>query len=731
MSGKKCIKYTEHFSPDAHRAFVIIPFREEFFDIYEFGILPCLGRNGIEAVNGRESYFLSGEYVICNICEEIIKAGLVVADLSENNANVYYEFGLAFALRRRCIVLHQESASFSTRIKNLINNSPGCTSIEYKSIKDIKDELPESVMNVQSARIPERAFKPVSDLHHVMAIVGQRAIVAQGKDEPTEQIVNPDDLFRYGIEESMKSVNARLPSSLTDLNAQVVENIAMSRDKFDKLVRKLMTCRFCIIDVNKSSVEAFFWMGFIHGLGINLLVDMRPDLSFLYISNDPDMTKLPFDIQAVKVQHYKSVKNASKLITDEIVRREIEKLRRKNSERHIFWKRMNFTNTKFLIGAADVYLAKETRYRSKVSLQDFKAFDMITYLFMLEQKQPFEYDRHFVRVSDYLGKSKNRQLADTTAISELKIETKPDDLFEVVRKGSDDSPVTLGDEAPPDVGPKKYVVLIGSNCVNPATQMMFELLYDREKHYEFRTTKPYKARGLAWKHIANPNDESVGIFLEEGTIQDSNTKGFSQYAKSGFRKDVVTHDKDAGLLIITNCWPKKDEFKPNRTIAFCGFRKYGTYLMAYILAHYARSSQTGELAAHCGCRLEIRGYKHKYIYDSDFLSLLNRKIEEFSHREYCLEAIFEFYRMDYDSREHEQWNARITGIFEFDTKKRTRVSIMNELVQIAENNNKDSEDMSGRVDSLNLQTKSESQNIPLQDITSTSRSQSHSVETLK
>lgn len=680
MSGKKCIKYTEHFSPDARRAFVIIPFREEFFDIYEFGILPCLDKKGIEAVNGRESYFLSGEYIICNICEEIIKADLVVADLSESNANVYYEFGLAFALRRRCIVLHRKPASFSTRFRNRINSSLGCTSIEYGSIENIQSELPKSIEKVQRESISEEALDPFSDPRHVMAIVGKRAIVDQGKDKPRQHIVNTDDLFTYGIKESIKSVNARLPRSLTDLNVKVVENIATSEDNIDTLISKLMTCRFCVIDVNKSSVEAFFWMGFMHGLGINLLVDMRPDLSFLYISDDPDMTKLPFDIQAVKVEHYKSVKNASTLIPDEIVRREIEKLRRQNSERHIFWKKMNFANTKFLIGAADVYLIEETRYRSKVSLQDFKAFDMITYLFMLEQKQPFEYDRHFVRVSDYLGDSKNRQLADTTDISKLKIETKPDDLFKVVRKGSDDSVVTIGDDLPPAIEPKKYVVLIGSNCANPATQMMFKLLYDTENHYEFRTTKPYKARGLAWKYIANPNDERVGIFLEEGTIQDSNTKGFSQYAKSGFRKDVVTHDKDAGLLIITNCWPKKDEFKPNRTIAFCGFRKYGTYLMAHILAHYARSSQTGELAARRGCRLEIRGYEHKNIYDSDFLALLNRKIEEFSHREYCLEAIFEFYRMDCGSREHEQWNARITGIFEFDTKKRTRVSIMNELV---------------------------------------------------
>jgi hypothetical protein len=690
MSGKECIKYIKQFTPNDSRAFVLMPFNEKFFDIYEFGIKGCLNEEGIEAVNGRESYFLSGEYIICNICEEIIKAGLVVADLSEGNANVYYELGLAFALRRKCIVLNNNPDNFTKRFKNLINSAlQNCILIEYTNINDIHKLLPRALNTLKLATIPQKVFQPYDKPFHVMAIVGEQPDTASREEQPKQYEVIPDNLFKYGIKNSLASVNERLPHSLIDLNIKNVENIATSQGSIDQLIRKLMTCQFCVIDINQASLEAFFWMGFMHGLGVNLQVKMRPDLSFLYISINPDMTKLPFDIQAVRVDHYKSVENASVLIPDEIVRRGIEKLKRHNVERHTFWRKMNFSNTKFLIGAADVYLPKgETHYRSKVSLQDFKTFDMITYLFILEQKYPFEYDRHFVRLFDYLVDSpEEKNLPNTETISKKLINAEPDGLIEVVRKGSDDVVSILGDNVPPEVRRKDYVILVGSSCANPATHMLFKLLYGKGDHYRFQTTKPYKARGFAWDFVSEQSDESIGIFLEESTIEDLNKTGFSQYAMSGFRENAaMQHDRDAGLLVVTNYWPENDEEPPKQTIVFSGFRKYGTYFMAHILAHYTGLSKSGELSTHRGYELKIKGHEDKNCQDIDFLASLNKNIDVLSvgDNKYCLEAIFEFFKVEQGSDGCEQWDARLTGFFNFNTKKKKRNCILNDVVTMAD-----------------------------------------------
>lgn len=692
MSGTECHKYTKHFSPDPNRAFVIMPFREEFFDIYEFGIKAPLKDMGIDAVNGRDSYFLSGEYIICNICEEIMRAGLVVADISDGNPNVYYEFGLALALRRKCIVLHRATTTFATRFKNLLN-SPGCTPQQYDSIKEVPACLTAALKTLKSYSLNTEMSKPSDPPCHITAIVGEHVgSPVQGMIESvssTRARRRPyfRDLVDYGIRSGLSSLDQRLPRSLTDLRMGEVPNIADCEDDIDTLISKLMTCRYCVVDVHDKSLEAYFWMGFLHGLGVNVHVTMRPDLSFLYISSDPDMSKLPFDIQAVRVEHYTSLEHASTLIVNEIVSREIEKLDRDNRERHSFWKEMTFANTKFLIGALDVYLPlNEERYRSKVSLQDFKTFDMITYLMMLGHRIPFEYDRHFVRVSDYLPAPKDPD--NTISESTAPIEAQPKDLIPLVRRGPDTPMTALGEDVPQEPGRRDYVVMIGSSCANPATQMLFKHLYAKSDSYRFKTTKPYKARGFAWEHVATPADNNVGIFVNEATLGDATEGKMKQYANSGYRRHgSVEIERDAGLLVVTNAWPSKDPEPPEQTIVLSGFRKLGTYFMAYLLAHYSPLDRTGQVPKRRGRPLLIRNHDGVQVLDSDFLSVLTRALHKMpKDREYCLEAIFEFQVQQDRSSGGEGcciWEIRLTEFFSFDRRKGKRHSILGEVVDLA------------------------------------------------
>ena len=85
--------------------FVLMPFSERFGDIYELGIRPSCESVGAYAERVDEQIF-SGT-ILQRIFNQIARADVIVADLTGQNPNVFYETGYAHALGKRVILLTQ------------------------------------------------------------------------------------------------------------------------------------------------------------------------------------------------------------------------------------------------------------------------------------------------------------------------------------------------------------------------------------------------------------------------------------------------------------------------------------------------------------------------------------------------------------------------------------------------------------------------------------------------
>jgi len=86
-------------------AFVLMPFEAEFNEIYESLIKQSLVEVGYQVM--RADSLLDQRSILREIILGITKADLIVADLTTNNPNVFYELGLCHALRRPTILLAQ------------------------------------------------------------------------------------------------------------------------------------------------------------------------------------------------------------------------------------------------------------------------------------------------------------------------------------------------------------------------------------------------------------------------------------------------------------------------------------------------------------------------------------------------------------------------------------------------------------------------------------------------
>ncbi|MHC1727986.1 MAG: hypothetical protein AB9866_18620 [Syntrophobacteraceae bacterium] len=133
-------------------AFVLMPFDSKFHDIYKFGIKEPASQLGILAERVDEQLFTEG--ILDRIYRQIEVADIVVAEMTGQNPNVFYEAGYAHGKGKLCILLTKGSNDIPFDLKHRRH-------IVYNgSIKTLKDRIVEElawakgeIENIRKSRI--------------------------------------------------------------------------------------------------------------------------------------------------------------------------------------------------------------------------------------------------------------------------------------------------------------------------------------------------------------------------------------------------------------------------------------------------------------------------------------------------------------------------------------------------------------------------------------------------
>lgn len=88
-------------------AFVLMPFSKKFDDTYELAIQPACEQAGAYAERVDKQIFTGS--ILERVFNQISKADLIIADMSERNPNVFYEVGYAHALGKTTILLTNQT----------------------------------------------------------------------------------------------------------------------------------------------------------------------------------------------------------------------------------------------------------------------------------------------------------------------------------------------------------------------------------------------------------------------------------------------------------------------------------------------------------------------------------------------------------------------------------------------------------------------------------------------
>tara|TARA_R110000850_G_scaffold17029_4_gene52715 strand:+ start:10464 stop:11522 length:1059 start_codon:yes stop_codon:yes gene_type:complete len=128
-----------HMSAQAHKIFVIMPFKDEFVDFYMLGVREVANEFGYVCERVDEIEFNGS--IRQQIIMSLRTADIVVAELSEQNANVYYELGWADALEKPTILCTRDINSAPFDIRDLNH-------IVYGSVFELRDQLRQRIKSI-------------------------------------------------------------------------------------------------------------------------------------------------------------------------------------------------------------------------------------------------------------------------------------------------------------------------------------------------------------------------------------------------------------------------------------------------------------------------------------------------------------------------------------------------------------------------------------------------------
>lgn len=97
-------------------AFVLMPFSPDFNDVYKFGIKEPARALDIQAERVDEQIYSEG--ILDRIYKQIDAADIIIADMTGQNVNVFYEVGYAHGRNKLCILLTQNSNDIPFDLKH-------------------------------------------------------------------------------------------------------------------------------------------------------------------------------------------------------------------------------------------------------------------------------------------------------------------------------------------------------------------------------------------------------------------------------------------------------------------------------------------------------------------------------------------------------------------------------------------------------------------------------------
>ncbi|MGG1220770.1 hypothetical protein ABE236_25335 [Priestia endophytica] len=131
------------------KIFFVMPFDTEFNDMYEH-IKEVIEDESSDYEVFRADTLLNQQNILKDVVVSINESDLIIADLTDLNANVFYELGLAHALRKNVVLLTQniDELPFDLKSYRVIHYSN-----HFRKIRDLEENLKRLLKEIQKGQL--------------------------------------------------------------------------------------------------------------------------------------------------------------------------------------------------------------------------------------------------------------------------------------------------------------------------------------------------------------------------------------------------------------------------------------------------------------------------------------------------------------------------------------------------------------------------------------------------
>ncbi|MEJ2155289.1 MAG: hypothetical protein P8X96_08120 [Desulfobacteraceae bacterium] len=623
MTGKQCI-FSSHITECAKKeltqndfkTFVVMPFEPNLETFYLWRLKPYLLKNyGLVEDNvQRADEVRDIGYIVCEkICRKIQESDLVIADVSLNNANVFYEIGLAYGLMRPIALMQNGNSNQKVLEDKCFQQSMGVekdTYVKYPGIEELsldreEQKLHRNIILPQGNRIVEKSLQinflcverdecknnsyvqPQSDIHFNFMKVVSAAVDVAMSEIRSDLEKERDDREKTGIIDELEpwkkavlKIKNNGPKSEWVKFAQAEPIIIDGRGDFNKISKQIESSFCTIIDVSENEPISCFWLGYCHAKGLNVIpvFKLPPEGDTKTPSGEKNpinkrKSKLAFDIRALWYAEYESDKPYKfKVKVKEIIEHLFER-DLPDRQKRIFWNRFpaerklkvftgaihNKELNREMVGDWDVRTVSEL-FSYLPTVREASATELVTPLYSPEEA----YRR--------LGKQKPK--TKDTFISNFN--------FSLEEQLKNSSAIVI---ASPDVNPVaeyllhkicdvKNPIMAFKDCEKPEFDGYVIIKKDKKKSFGrqntkfgrlfFRTEEQDKSTRGFGKHLYTRNHE-IPELMETYLSQDQCDREFSLL----------------GQLVVSKYPPQKES--PNYIILLNGVSGPATFALAQIL----------------------------------------------------------------------------------------------------------------------------------------------------
>jgi nucleoside 2-deoxyribosyltransferase len=173
-------------------AFVLMPFEKAYDDIYKLGIKETAAQLDIVAERIDEQIFQEG--ILDRIYRQIEVADIIIADMSGQNPNVFYEVGYAHAKGKLCILMTKDASDIPFDLKHHRHIVYGA------SINGLRDSLSEELVWAKNEIENVRSSKIKVELKETFGTLNKTKYIARGNIDFKIDLLNESKASSSAIE---------------------------------------------------------------------------------------------------------------------------------------------------------------------------------------------------------------------------------------------------------------------------------------------------------------------------------------------------------------------------------------------------------------------------------------------------------------------------------------------------------------------------------------------------